>query len=457
MESLFRTKPIDDAQTESGLRRCLGAFDLTLMGIGGIIGAGIFVLTGVAAATKAGPAITLSFMLAGTACAATALCYAELAAAIGGCGSAYGYAYAGLGELIAWIIGWNLILEYGVASAAVAIGWSGYIKDLLISINIHLPHALTLSPYEGGLCNVPAMFILLLITSILAMGIKQSSRVNKIIVFLKLLVILIFIFFAVQYFNINNWHPFMPFGWNGVSAGAGLIFFAYIGFDAVSTAAEETINPQRNLPIAIITSLAICTLLYILVSGLLTGMIPYQNLNFSSPVSRALLVYGEKTAAACIAVGAIAGLSSVILVMLYGLTRIFLAISRDGLLPQFFSKINPKTHSPLRIILLSGCLMSILAGFLPIGIVAEMTNIGTLTAFLIVCVGVIVLRYTQPNLHRPFRTPFSPWIPFLGIFSCFYLSINLEAMTWLRFVVWTIVGFAIYFLFGMKHSRLEKV
>jgi APA family basic amino acid/polyamine antiporter len=456
VKSLLRTKPIDQIQQETGLKRCLNAFDLTLLGIGAVIGAGIFVLTGIAAATKAGPAIVLSFTFAGFACAMTALCYAELAAAVGGCGSAYGYAYAGLGEFIAWIIGWNLILEYGVASSAVAIGWSGYVRDMLQASNIYLPYMFTNSPFEGGICNLPAMFIVVLTSLVLIVGVRLSSNVNQMIVSIKLLVIGIFIFFAAKHFNIANWHPFMPFGWSGVSAGAGLIFFAYIGFDAVSTATEETINPQRNVPIAIIASLTICTFLYILVSGLLTGMSSYTLLNFNSPVSGALLAHGEVLAAAAVALGAVAGLTSVILVMSYGLTRILFAMSRDGLLPQRFALLHPHTQTPVRIILITGIFMLLIAGFTPIHIVAEMANIGTLTAFCIVCIGVMVLRYTQPNLERPFKTPFSPWVPLLGAASCFYLIAHLDKLTWLRFVVWSIIGIAIYFWYGMRHSALSQ-
>lgn len=457
MKFLLRTKPIGQIQREAGLKRCLNAFDLTLLGIGAVIGAGIFVLTGIAAATKAGPAIVLSFTFAGFACAMTALCYAELAAAVGGCGSAYGYAYAGLGEFIAWVIGWNLILEYGVASSAVAIGWSGYVRDMLQAANIYLPHTLTTNPFEGGVCNLPAMFIVILTSLVLTVGVRLSSNVNQMIVSIKLLVIFIFIFFAAKHFNIANWHPFMPFGWSGVSAGAGLIFFAYIGFDAVSTATEETIDPQRNVPIAIIASLTVCTLLYIIVSALLTGMSSYKLLNFNSPVSGSLLAHGEVLAAAAVALGAVAGLTSVILVMSYGLTRILLAMSRDGLLPRQLALLNPHTQTPVRIIFITGIFMLIVAGFTPIYIVAEMANIGTLTAFLIVCIGVMVLRYTQPDLNRPFKTPFSPWIPLLGAVSCFYLIAHLDKLTWMRFIIWSIIGIAIYFWYGIKHSALREI
>jgi basic amino acid/polyamine antiporter, APA family len=457
MKNLLRTKSIDSTlQSNTGLKRCLTAFDLTLLGIGAIVGAGIFVLTGVAAATQAGPSIIYSYFLAGFACAFTALCYAELASSIGGCGSAYGYAYVGLGELIAWIIGWNLILEYGVATSTVAIGWSGYINDMLQAFGFYLPKKLTCSPFEGGICDLPAMVIILLMASILAAGVQQSTKINDVIVFVKLVTIAIFIFVATRHFKVQNWHPFMPFGWHGVVTGAGLIFFGYIGFDAVSTAAEETINPQRNLPIAIVASLAVCTLLYVLVAGLLTGIEPYTRLNVDSPVSQALLQHGESIAAGMVAVGAIAGLTSVILVMFYGLTRILLAMSRDGLLPQIFSQINLRTQIPTRVVWGSGIIMAVIAGFTPIGVAAEMVNIGTLAAFFIVCAGVIFLRHTKPNLKRPFKTPFSPWFPLLGMMTCFYLMLSLSHMTWIRFVVWSILGLTLYFLYGIKNSKLAE-
>lgn len=455
--SLFRTKPINaDAHCETGLKRCLGASDLTLMGIGAIIGAGIFVLTGVAAATKAGPAITLSYVIAGLACAFAALAYAELAAMIGGCGSAYGYAYAGLGEIIAWMIGWDLILEYGVATPAVAIGWSGYVKNGLESIGIHLPAALTMAPYDGGLVNLPAMMIIILLSAMLVIGVRSSARFNAAMVLVKLLAIGVFIGVAAFNVNIDNWMPYMPFGWDGVMAGAALIFFAYIGFDAVSTATEEAVNPQRSVPIGILASLAICTVIYIIVAGLLTGIAPYQSLNVASPVAESLLNLGHRTASGLIAAGAIAGLTTVMLVLFYGLTRVFLAMSRDGLLPPIFSFIHPATRTPVRIIVISGILMSLIAGFVPIGTVAELVNIGTLAAFTLVCAGVLVLRRTRPELPRPFNTPFSPYIPLLGIIFCVYLMLNLPVETWIRFMVWMAVGLVVYFAYGRRHSLLNR-
>jgi len=454
---LLRTKPINaDAYCDTGLKRVLSATDLTLLGIGAIIGAGIFVLTGIAAATQAGPAIVLSYVVAGLACAFTALSYAELAAMIGGCGSAYGYAYAGLGELVAWIIGWDLILEYGVATAAVAIGWSGYVNNALTALGLPLPMALLKAPAEGGILDLPAVLIVLTLALLLAIGVRQSARFNAVMVLIKLLAIAIFIGVALFHVQPANWHPFMPFGWQGIMGGAALIFFAYIGFDAVSTAAEEAINPQRDLPIGIIASLAVCTVIYMLVAGLLTGIAPYSTLESPSPVADSLLRIGYPWAAALIAAGAIAGLTTVMLVLYYGLTRVFLAMSRDGLLPPLFSAIHPRTHTPVRVILAGGALIAAIAGFTPIGKVAELVNIGTLAAFVLVCGGVLVLRHTRPELKRPFRTPFSPVVPLLGIGFCLYLMLSLPAETWWRFLVWLIAGLVVYFGYSRRHSALNS-
>lgn len=453
--SLFRTKPINqDAYCDTGLRRCLNATDLTLLGIGCIIGAGIFVLTGVAAATKAGPGIMLSYVVAGFACAFAALAYAELAATIGGCGSAYGYSYAGFGEIIAWLIGWDLILEYGVATPAVAIGWSGYVNNALVAMGIHLPPALLSAPDAGGLVNLPAALVILVLAVLLAVGVHASARFNAAMVLVKLLAIAVFI--GVAAFNVNpaNWQPFMPFGWEGVMAGAALIFFAYIGFDAVSTAAEEAVDPQRNLPIGILASLGICTVIYIAVAGLLTGIVPYTSLNVPSPVAQSLLDLGQSGAAALISAGAIAGLTTVMLVLYYGLTRIFLAMSRDGLLPAMFATVHPSSKTPVRIIIVSGIIMALIAGFLPIGTVAELVNIGTLAAFMMVCAGVIYLRYTRPELPRPFKTPWSPLIPVLGILFCGYLMFSLPWITWVRFFLWMALGLVVYFLYSRRRSVL---
>ena len=454
--AVFRTKTInaDHHLVDTNLNRILGPLDLTLLGIGAIIGAGIFVLTGVAAATQAGPAIVLSYLVAGTACAFAALAYAELAAAIGGCGSAYGYCYAGLGELVAWIIGWDLILEYGVAISAVAIGWSGYANNALEAVGLGLPAAWLHGPGEGGLVNLPAAGIVLILALLLGLGVRESARVNAVMVLIKLLAIGVFLTVAVGRVDPANWVPFMPFGWGGVMGGAALIFFAYIGFDAVSTAAEEARHPQRDLPIGILVSLAVCTLIYVIVAAVLTGVAPYATLNVGSPVADVMLRLGHSWAAGLVAAGAIAGLTTVMLVLYYGLSRIVLAMSRDGLLPAVFARVNRRTQTPIRVILLVGLAISAVAGLTPIGQVAELVNIGTLAAFFLVCLGVIVLRVTQPDMPRPFRIPWSPLVPLLGAASCLYLALSLPWMTWLRVGLWLALGLAIYFVYSRHHSAL---
>ena len=435
-----------------GLVRCLSGFDLTLLGIGAIIGAGIFVLTGVVAATKAGPAIVLSYIIAGLACLFSALSYAELATAIGGCGSAYAYAYVGFGEIIAWMVGWDLLLEYSITIATVAVGWSSYMKSLFQSMSVDIINIVHIGP------NITIDFLALLIISVtsvlLIWGVRSSTRFNNAIVGVKLLVILLFIIVASTHIDTNNWHPFMPFGWLGVAQGAALIFFAYIGFDAVATAAEEVVNPQRNLPIGIVGSLLVSTLLYIVISALLTGMVSYRNLDVASPISNALIAIGYQGMAGVISVGALAGLTTVILVLSYGLSRIFFAIARDGLLPKYFSVLHAKTKTPMRIIVLCGVWMGVISALFPINLLAELVNIGTLVAFTLVCLGVLILRRTQPNMHRPFKTPFMPYVPILGMICCLYLIANLPWLTVFRFVVWFAVGMVIYFSFGRKHSLL---
>lgn len=456
--SLFRRKALQDADIEhSQLARCLSGFDLMLLGIGGIIGAGIFVLTGIVAATQTGPGIVFSYIMAGLACAFSALAYAELAAMIGGCGSAYGYAYVGFGELIAWIVGWDLMLEYAISVSTVSVGWSGYFGDLLRSIHIYIPDALRLAPAVGGVCNVLSMGIILLLTALLVYGVKSSARVNNIMVAVKLAVIVLFIVIAANNFNLQNWSPFMPFGWEGVMNGASLIFFAYVGFDAVSTTAEEAINPQRDLPRGIVGSLLFCTLLYMIVSGLLTGMVPYPQLNVASPISHALLEVGYRFAGALVSVGAVAGLTTVMLVLFLGLSRVFLAMSRDGLLPSYFASTHAVTKTPARIIILCGITMAIIAALVPIHDLAELVNIGTLFAFIMVCSGVIVLRYTEPDMPRPFKTPMMPIAPMFGIACSLYLIAHLPWFTMMRFGVWMAVGIVIYFVYSRKRSKLQLV
>jgi len=465
--SLFRTKPIDP-NANTGLRRCLTAWDLTLLGIGCIIGTGIFVLTGVAAAQHAGPAIVLSFVLSGTACAFAALCYAELASAVGGAGSAYGYAYVGIGEFAAWVIGWMLLLEYSVATATVSIGWSGYFASILDGFfGIKLPAALTSAPSEGGIANLPAMAIVLALAGLLSWGVKESARFNGVMVMIKLATILAFIAIAGPHVNLENWSPFIPervvdangvghYGVAGISTAAALIFFAYIGFDAVSTAGEEAIKPQRDLPLGILASLAICTVLYIIVSGILTGVVPYQQIDLKAPVAEAMKGLGISWAQGLIATGAIFGITTVMLVLYYGLTRVVLAMSRDGLLPAGMATVHPKTQTPVKLILGSGVVIAFIAGFFPIGRVAELVNLGTLGAFFLVCASVIVLRKTRPALPRAFRVPMVPLIPILGMSFCGWLMFSLPLATWTAFIIWMTLGLIMYFAYSRSHSTLAQ-
>jgi APA family basic amino acid/polyamine antiporter len=452
MQSTSQLEVSNQTSEPAELRRCLTAFDLVMLGIGAIIGAGIFVLTGIAAATQAGPAIIFSYVLAGVACAFSALAYAELASSVGGCGGAYTYAYVGIGQFVAWIIGWDLLLEYGMDAATVSIGWAGYLQNALSAIGIALPKALVTDPFHGGIINLPAAFIILCLASLLSSGTQYSSSVNKIIVYIKLSAIALFIFIGLFHFNVNNWHPFLPFGMQGIVNGAGLIFFAYIGFDSLSTAAEETKNPQRDLPIGIIASLIICTIVYILVAGILTGIKYYSDLNVSSPVAIALIEAGHKYAAEIISLGAIAGLTTAILAMIFGLTRVMLAMARDGLLPKKIAKIHLKSRTPRRLIWSAGIIMAIIAGVFPIAEIANLVNIGTLAAFVAVSVSVIVLRYTKPHMPRPFKTPFSPLVPVLSVLLSLYLMSSLPYATWLSFTIWTIIGLIIYFSYSRRNT-----
>ncbi len=465
LQSIFRTKPVVDDTESSGLKKCLSAFDLTLLGVGAIIGTGIFVLTGIAAANQAGPAVVLSFVVSGLACAFAALAYAELAASVGGCGSAYGYSYVAFGEIVAWMIGWILLLEYSVSVAAVANGWAGYFNNALTAMGMGLPEVLTKSPALGGFINLPAASIILILMGLLIIGVKQSAQLNTAMVFVKVLTITVFV--SIAAFNVEpmNWHPFMPYGWfntlpdgstTGVLAGASLVFFAYVGFDAVSTAAEEAKNPQRDLPIGIIASLLFCTVIYIIVSGLLTGIVPYTQLNVSSPVAHALQLLGYNWASALVATGVIAGLTTVMLVLYYALTRIILSMARDGLVSPFLSKVDSERKTPVRVIVITGIIMSLAAGLFPLSALAELVNIGTLAAFVLVCLGVIVMRIRQPNLPRPFKNPFNHLFPILGMISCAGLMGFLPAQTWLRFTVWLTIGLIVYFTYSIRHSKLAR-
>jgi basic amino acid/polyamine antiporter, APA family len=460
---LLRTKPMNrliaDTEVEGHkLRRALTAWDLTAIGIGCIIGVGIFVLPGVQAATNAGPGIILSFAIASVACACSALCYAELAAMIPVSGSAYTYGYATLGEIFGWIIGWDLILEYMVAAILVSTGWSAYFVNLLRSgFGVDLPKAVTASPFDKdpGLLNLPAVAIVLLITWLLARGIKESSRVNLFIVIIKLAVVLFFIVAAVGHVDPTKWQPFLPFGFKGVMTAAAIVFLAYVGFDAVSTTAEEAKNPQRDLPIGIMASLIVATVLYMAVAAIMTGIVPYRELGVADPIALVLNTLKMPWASAIISVGAIAGITSVLLVLIMGQPRILFAMSRDGLLPPFLSKVHAKHKTPHITTWMTGGIVAVAAALTPINVSSELCSIGTLFAYIIVAAGVIVLRYTRPDIHRPFKAPLSPVLPAIGIVLCGYLMLSLPPVTWLRFLVWLAVGLIIYFGYSMKRSALH--
>jgi basic amino acid/polyamine antiporter, APA family len=465
--NLLKTKSIEQlvGDVEHGakaLKRTLSAMDLTLLGIGAIIGTGIFVLTGTAAANQAGPAIVLSYVLAGVACAFAALCYAEFAAMIPISGSAYTYAYATLGEIFAWMIGWDLILEYAVGSMTVAVGWSGYFQRILAGFGLHLPVWMSAAPaagVEGAVVNLPAIIIVLIISALLVIGVRESARFNAVMVAVKLAAVLFFIVVGIGYVKPDNWSPFMPYGFSGVSLAAGVVFFAYIGFDAVSTTAEEAKNPSRDLPIGIIASLVICTALYLLVAGILSGIIPvvqYKNdaQFINAPVGYALAVIHMDWAAGLVSAGAVAGITSVLLVMLLSQPRIFFAMSRDQLLPPGVSKVHPKFRTPYITTIITGVIVAIVAGFTPINILGEMTSIGTLFAFVVVSVAVIILRRRRPDAPRPFKVAGGYTIPVLGVIACAYLMLSLTIMTWVRFLVWLDLGMIIYWFYGRVHSPL---
>jgi APA family basic amino acid/polyamine antiporter len=503
MPSLFRIKPMSmlsqeaAEQGEHTLKRSLSALNLITLGIGAVIGAGIFTLTGQAAALHAGPAVALSFVLAGITCAFAGICYAEFASIIPIAGSAYTYGYATLGELVAWIIGWDLTLEYAFGASTVASGWAAYFNSLMQQLGFVIPPALTtttgnvLVKYQGiwidkaslppgvsdlglqhatGLFNLVAVVIVLLVTTILVIGIKESANFNSAIVIVKLGIVGVFLVVGGLFLFHHpavasaNWHPFIPpadghgnFGWGGIPVAAASIFFAYIGFDAVSTAAQEAKNPQRDMPIGILGSLVVCTILYILVSLVLTGLVSYKTLNVSAPVALAIDATGVGWGSLLVKVGAVFGLATVMLVMLLGQTRVFFSMSRDGLLPKWASAIHPKFRTPWITTIVFGAFAAIMPAFLPINKLAELVNIGTLLAFTIVCAGVWVLRVRLPQLHRPFKTPLVPLVPILGILSAGYLMTQLEKITWIVMIVWLLVGLVIYFSYSVKHSKVQKL
>jgi APA family basic amino acid/polyamine antiporter len=463
---------------ESGagtLKRSLGGFSLIALGIGVIIGAGLFSLTGIAAANNAGPAVTLSFVVAAVGCAFSALCYAEFAALVPVAGSAYTYSYATMGELFAWIIGWDLVLEYSVGAATVAISWSRYLLDLLGKLGLHLPAQLVLSPFDApatladgsvvhGFVNLPAMLIVLVITLIIIRGTSGSSLFNAIVVALKVAVVLVFIVLGWQYIDPANYHPYIPdntgtfgeFGLSGVLRGAGVVFFVFIGFDIVATMAQETKNPQRNMPIGIIGSLVVCTILFVLFGYVMTGLANYKEFKDSAaPVAIAI----EKTPYAwlspAISLAILIGYTSVILVDLLGQSRVFFSMAKDGLLPPVFAKVHERFRTPVQSNLLLGVFIALFAGFVPISVVGEMTSIGTLLAFVMVCLGVLIMRRTNPDAPRSFRTPWVPLVPILGIATCVLMMVSLPWETWLRLAVWLGLGLLIYFGYGQKHSKLR--
>jgi APA family basic amino acid/polyamine antiporter len=462
-QGLFATKDTDQLVRDTeekgaSLQRVVGLLDLTALGLGAIIGTGIFVVIGEAIG-DAGPAIILSFVLAGVTCAFSALAFAELASTIPVAGSAYTYSYATLGEIVAWIIGWDLILEYGVSVAAVAVGWGQYFNDLAESLfGFELPESLAAPPGDGGSFNLPAVFIVLAVTAVLCVGMRESARTNTIMVFIKLAVLALFLVLGVTAFTSDNLTPFAPEGLDGTVTAASVIFFAYIGFDAISTSGEETTNPERDLPIAIIGSLAIATLLYIAVAVVAVGALPFDELKGAeAPLAKVLDEgAGFGWAANIISFGALVAITSVVLTILYGQTRIMFAMCRDGLMPRAFANVNEKTRTPIRITATFGVLIAVVAAFVPLTEIVKLVNIGTLFAFIVVNIGVVVLRRTKPDLKRGYRVPFVPVFPIIGTLLCIYLMRYLERDTWLRFIGWLLLGLIIYFIYGKRHSRLRR-
>lgn len=481
LQKLFKKKDIsviiNEPRSGSGeLKRSLSATNLVTLGIGAIVGTGIFVITGQAAAMYAGPALTISFVISALGCVMAGLCYAEFAAMIPVAGGVYSYSYTTMGEMLAWFVGWTLVLEYLFACSSVAVGWSGYMMSLLDGWGIHIPEHLSGATFDhlpdgrwvwtGRIINFPAVFIICAISAFLLGGIKQSAFVNNIIVVIKVGVILLFIGFGLSYVDTGNWTPYIPpntgdfgyFGWSGIMRGAAVVFYAYLGFDALAMAAGEARNPQKDMPKGILFSLLVCAVLYILVTAVLTGIVHYTELNVDAPIAMAIDRTGSGLAwlSPFIKLGAIAGLSSVILVMMLGQSRIYYAISKDGLLPKVFGKVDKKHGVPRNATLFACVVTALIAGLFPLHVLSELVSIGTLTAFTIVCISVIILRRTQPNLKRPFRTPFVPLVPLLGAAICLMQMVSLPWSTWARLIGWTILGFIIYFTYGLKHSKLHK-
>lgn len=479
--NLFIKKPIDILireadDSEKGLKRTLTSWSLVALGIGAIIGAGLFSLTGIAAAENAGPAVTLSFVLAAIGCAFAGLCYAEFASMIPVAGSAYTYSYATMGEFIAWIIGWDLVLEYALGAATVAVSWSRYLLELLAIFQIHLPKAMVSSPWEtvslsdgtlytGGIINLPAIIIVFILSLILMRGTKGSSNINNVLVVLKLLVVLVFILLGWSHIDPANYDPYIPpntgkfenFGWTGIATGAAVVFFAFIGFDAVSTAAQEAKNPQKGMPIGILGSLAICTVLYILFAHVMTGLVKYTDFaNDAKPAATAFAVTGYDFLQTALIIAILAGYTSVMLVMLLGQSRVFYSMSRDGLLPKFFGQIHDKFRTPYKTNLFFMIFVSVFAGFVPVSDLGHMVSIGTLFAFVLVCIGVLVMRKRMPDLPRAFKTPLVPFVPIMGILVCLYLMYALPMESWFRLAIWLAIGLLIYFVYGRFHSKLQK-
>ncbi|MDQ0200067.1 amino acid permease [Neobacillus ginsengisoli] len=461
MSNLFRKKSIKTMIAQSQkveLNRTLSLFDLIFLGVGCVIGTGIFVVTGVVAAESAGPAIIISFIIAGIACALAALCYAEFSSAVPVSGSVYTYTYATMGEIFAFLIGWDLMLEYVLAISAVATGWSAYFRSLIEGFGFHFPSLLSSAPGtgKGGMVDLPAIIIILLITALVSIGVKESTRFNNVMVFIKLVIIITFIIAGIGYVKPENWTPFAPFGFKGIVTSAATVFFAYIGFDVIATASEEVKHPKRDMPIGIIVSLAICTILYMAVSLVLTGMVPYTHLNVGDPVALALKFVGQNQLAGLISVGAVAGITTVLLALIYAQVRLSYSMSRDGLLPKGLATVHKKYRTPFSNTWLTGFVAAGIAGFVDLTTLAHLVNMGTLAAFTLISVAIIILRKKHPELKSTFRVPFVPVLPAISAIFCIYLSISLPAITWISFLIWLSIGTLVYFLYGRKHSLLNK-